>query len=190
MSNSENMEQKPSCPLWPGWAFYLCLHRVESCRERRAGGRVNERHWLLSASTVPRPLAFIKELYPFTLIKRQCFYLQGDPLEPSSFLHLKKLTPLFHHFSVSPSSDFFSCDLKRIGGWNWCNLYFPPKRREKNKKKKWLRRTRSAVIGRQSRWGFWVGLSQPLASHHRSLQSFSPVVGLIASVSLVLGTHC
>lgn len=73
------MDEKPSSTLWPGWAFYLCPHRAESHWERRAGGKGNEQHWLLSAAAVAKPLAFIKELYPFTLIKRQCFYLQGSP---------------------------------------------------------------------------------------------------------------
>lgn len=151
---------------------------MESCREWRAGLRVNERHWLLSASTVPRPLAFIKESYPFTLIKRQCFYLKGDPSEPASSL-FNNQPPSHHLQSVHPMISFpLSPDLKKIVGWYMCNLYLPPK----NEENQWLQRTCLIVIERQRRLDSWKGLSHFLSAHHQSLspaRSFLLVVGLI-----------
>lgn len=142
--------------------------QVELCREWNAGGRVNEQHRLLSASTVPRPLAFIKESYPFTLIKRQWFYLEGDPSEPASSRCLTTNTHPLITFNLSIWW-FLLLSVYISREW-WCHLYF------------YLGETVAAHTQQSQRGGvdFWMSLYPSLCNQsHHPMYLFSMTVGLI-----------
>lgn len=114
--------------------------QMESCRERRVKGRVNEQHCLLSALTVPRPLAFIKESYPFTLIKRQCFYLEGDPSEPAPSRSLTTNPPSSSLWICPSAHSFFSLSITQENdGLEMLKCIFPPQKIKKNRRKDMLK---------------------------------------------------